>query len=170
MTTTNPTSTSRSMSPTAGSAPSASQLPVWRLNVLRVGYLVMGVGLAVKRWPLLADHQTWGLKEGTVICMLVAMSVLALLGLRHPQRMLPILLFEVGWKLIWLGLVALPMWRRGDLDAATREQVAAVAWVVVIIAVVPWRHVVRQYLMAPGEPWRSSISGEARAVRRHYVR
>ena len=53
-----------------------------------------------------SHHPGWGLAEGTVVAMLVAMSVLALLGLRYPQRMLPILLFEVGWKLIWLGLVA----------------------------------------------------------------
>ena len=39
--------------------------------------------------------------------MLTAMSVLALLGPRHPIRMLPVLLFEALWKLIWLSLVAL---------------------------------------------------------------
>jgi hypothetical protein len=58
------------------------QLPLWRLNVLRVGYFVVGVGLAVTRWPLLLDHDSWELKEGTVVSMLVTMSVLALLGLR----------------------------------------------------------------------------------------
>ena len=52
------------------------------------------------------------------------MSVLALLGLRYPLRMLPILLFEVAWKLTWLGVVALPLWSEDKLDAATREQAA----------------------------------------------
>jgi hypothetical protein len=129
-------------------------LPTWRLNLMRVGYLVMGLGLALTKWPELVAHEGWELKEGTVLTMLVAMSVLALLGLRHPQRMLPILVFEVGWKLLWLAVVALPLWRDGDLDAATREQAASVLWVVVVIAVVPWGHVVRQYLLGRGEPWR----------------
>jgi hypothetical protein len=47
----------------------------------------------------LLAHGAGGLEKGTVVAMLVAMSVLALLGLRYPQRMLPILLFEVAWKL-----------------------------------------------------------------------
>jgi hypothetical protein len=115
----------------------------------------LGGGLAVFKWPLLADHATWELREGTVICMLVAMSVLALLGLRHPVRMLPILLFEVAWKLTWLGVVAWPLWSAGKLDAATTEQASAVLWVIVIIAVIPWRYVVTQYVTAPGEPWRT---------------
>ena len=132
----------------------AEELPPWRRNVLRVGYLVMGGGLAVTKWPLLFDHERWGLKEGTVVCMLVAMSLLALLGLRYPTRMLPILLFEVAWKLTWLGLVALPMWANGTLEGATREQAGTVLWVVLIIAVVPWRQVFAQYVSVPGEPWR----------------
>jgi len=36
------------------------------------------------------------------------MSLLAFLGLRYPVRMLPILLLEVNWKLIWIGTVAIP--------------------------------------------------------------
>jgi hypothetical protein len=137
-----------------GTARSSASLPAWRLNVMRVGYFVMGVGLAVTQWPELVAHETWGLREGTVATMLVAMSVLALLGLRYPQRMLPILLFEVGWKLIWLGVVALPLWLDGDLTGATREQTAAVLWVVIVIAVIPWRHVASQFVMARGERWR----------------
>ena len=136
----------------------APALALWRLNLLRVGYLVMGGGLAVFKWPLLVDHAAWGLKEGTVVCILVAMSVLALLGLRYPVRMLPILLFEVAWKLLWLGIVALPLWSDGNLEGATREQAGTVLWVAIIIAVVPWRYVVSTYVTAPGDPWRRSRS------------
>jgi hypothetical protein len=137
-----------------GTAHISESLPTWRLNVMRVGYFVMGAGLAVTKWPELISHDPWELKEGTVVTMLAAMSVLALLGLRYPQRMLPILLFEVGWKLTWLGLVALPLWMNGNLTGATREQAAAVLWVAIVIAVVPWRHVVGQFATACGERWR----------------
>lgn len=137
-----------------GTALNSAILPTWRLNVMRVGYFVMGAGLAVTKWPELLAHEPWELKEGTVLTMLVAMSVLALLGLRYPQRMLPILLFEVGWKLTWLGVVALPLWLDGNLTGATREQAAAVLWVTIVIAVIPWRHVLSQFVLARGDRWR----------------
>ena len=127
---------------------------MWQLNLLRVGYLVMGLGLAVTKWPLLFTDQPWELKEGTVECMLVALSILALLGLRYPRRMLPILLFKVAWTIIWLTVVALPLWKDDQLEGAAREQAAAVLWVVVILAVIPWRHVLAQCVTAPGEAWR----------------
>jgi hypothetical protein len=135
-------------------ARSSTQLPLWRLNVLRVGYLVMGVGLAVTKWPLLLEARTWELQAGTVEYMLVAMSVLALLGLRYPVRLLPVLLFEVAWKLIWLGVVALPLWWDDELQGATLERTGEILWVIIVIAVIPWRHVLTQYVMAPGDPWR----------------
>jgi hypothetical protein len=133
---------------------SAASIPTWRLNAMRVGYLVMGAGLAITKWPELLSHDPWELKEGTVVTMLFAMSVLALLGLRYPQRMLPILLFEVGWKLTWLGIVALPLWIDGTLTGATREQAGTVLLVIIVIAVIPWRHVVSQLVLARGERWR----------------
>ena len=124
------------------------------MNVLRVGYLFMGGGLAIIKWPLLFDHPTWGLAEGTKECLFIAMSFLALLGLRYPLRMLPILLFEVTWKVIWLGIVALPAWLDHDLDGALRTQFGAVVLVIVIIAVIPWRYVFAQFATAPADPWR----------------
>jgi hypothetical protein len=142
----------------ASSSPSSAEivLALWQVNLLRLGYLVMGGGLAVFKWPLLFDHEPWSLAEGTVECLLVGMSLLALLGLRYPVRMLPILLFEVTWKLIWLGVVFLPMWLDGHLDAATREQVGKVLWVAIVLAVIPWRYVLTAYSTAAGDPWRRS--------------
>jgi hypothetical protein len=133
---------------------SALRLPTWRLNLMRVGYLVMGGGLVIFKWPELLNHASWELKEGTVVTMLVAMSVLALLGLRYPQKMLPILLFEVGWKVLWLAVVAVPLWVDGNLTGATRVQTETVLWVAIVIAVIPWRHVVRQFVLTRGEQWR----------------
>jgi len=138
----------------SGAAPTNASLPTWRLNLMRIGYFEMGVGLVITKWPELVSHDPWELKQGTVVTMLVAMSVLALFGLRYPQRMLPILLFEVGWKLLWLGTVALPLLLDGNLTGATREQLITVLWVAPVIAVVPWRHVARQYTTTRGDQWR----------------
>jgi hypothetical protein len=139
-------------------APQGAQLSLRQANIVRVGYLVVGVGLAVTHWPLFVHPDAWGLAEGTKQCMLAAMSMLALLGLRYPSRMLPILLFEAAWKLLWLGFVALPPLLDGKLDGAIRHQVGEVLWVVIVLAVIPWRHVFTRYVMAAGDPWRA-VSG-----------
>src|SRR6201999_210800 len=102
--------------------------------------------LVVYKWPLLFHHETpWPLMSSVVVCMLVAMSVLALGGLRYPVRMLPILLFEVAWKFLWLGVVALPLWLHHRMDADARELTGEVLWVVVIVAAVPWRYAYANY-------------------------
>jgi hypothetical protein len=137
-----------------GNARTVAPLALWQLNVLRVGYLFMGGGLALIKWPLIVSHDPWSVVEGTKECLFIAMSFLALLGLRYPARMLPILLFEVTWKVIWLALVALPAWTGDGLHGATLTLFHAVALVVVIIAVIPWRHVFAQFVAAPADPWR----------------
>src|SRR4051794_17831590 len=140
--------------PLAASAGPMPHIALWQANLLRVGYLVLGLGLAAVKSPLLVHHSSWTLEEGTIECLLVAMSLLALVGVRYPLRMLPVLLFEVIWKAIWLGLVALPLWADHRLEGATRVQTGAVLWVVVIALTIPWRHVVAHYVTAPVDPWR----------------
>jgi hypothetical protein len=132
-----------------------TELPLFRLNLMRVGYALMGVGLALVKWPLFVTHpDPWPLFEGVATCLLTAMSLLAFLGLRYPVRLLPILLFECLWKLIWLSVVGVPKLAAGTLDAATRQVLINCLVVVVILAVVPWRHVWHQYATAPGDRWR----------------
>ena len=138
-----------------GGAEAPLSLP--RLYALRFGYLVVGVGLAIRKWPLFLHPDTWQLEEGVVTCLLVAMGLLALLGVKYPVRMLPVLLFESLWKLIWLGTVAAPLWLDGRLDGRTAETAAMCLWVVIVLAVVPWRHVARRYLAEPGDRWRRSV-------------
>jgi hypothetical protein len=142
------------MSTLTSSRPTSTDLTLTRLHLMRAGYLLMGLGLAVVKWPLLADASDLPLYEGVTLCLLTAMSLLALLGLRHPVAMLPVLLFESVWKLLWLALVALPLAVTGDLDAATTEVMVNSSLVVVILLVVPWRHVWTQYVRGAGSRWR----------------
>ena len=68
--------------------------------------------------------------------------------------MLPLLLFEMGWKAVWLLVVALPLWRTHHLDAATAETARECLSVLLFPLLVPWDHVVRHYAMRPADPWR----------------
>ena len=133
----------------------APPLSLRRLNFMRLGYLIMGVGLAATEWPtLIARNEPWPLFEGVATYMLVAMGLLAFLGLRYPVKMLPILLFESAWKLMWLTAVALPLWSDERMDPATSEVAGACLWVVIILAVIPWRYVFAQFVTKQGDPWR----------------
>jgi hypothetical protein len=131
-----------------------ADLSLTRLHLMRAGYLLMGVGLALVKWPLLPDAASLPLFDGVTLCLLTAMSLLAFWGLRHPVKLLPLLLFESAWKLLWLALVALPKVVSGDLDAASAETVVSCSLVVVILAVTPWRYVWRHYVIATGDRWR----------------
>ena len=65
-------------------------LSLVRLHAMRGGYLLMGVGLALVKWPKLAEAHTMPLYEGVTLCLLTAMSVLVFLGLRYPVKLLPV--------------------------------------------------------------------------------
>jgi hypothetical protein len=134
----------------------ATSVSLPRLYLLRLGYLVIAVGLALTKWPLIINHdRPWPLFEGVETCMLVALSLLAFLGLRYPLQMLPILLFELAWKFIWVTVVVLPLWTANQMDPATLKVFYSCLVVLIVLAVIPWRYVVAHYVTKPGDRWRS---------------
>lgn len=129
---------------------------ITRLYVLRAAYLFIAVGLAFLVWPVLFSHSSeWALKHGDVFGLLAGVQVLAMVGIRYPLKMIPLLLFELIWKSTWLLAIALPLWRAGQLDAATSESIfACVMGVVISLVAIPWPWVYANYVKAPADPWK----------------
>ena len=134
-----------------------SEVSTLRLYLLRAMYLVIAGGLAVTVWPYIVSPANLTAGPGSVIrALLGALAVLSLLGLRYPLQMLPLLLFELLWKVIWVVASAIPMWLGPGLDKYASETLfACLMGVVLVPLVLPWGYVVRHYVRAPAEPWRS---------------
>ena len=132
-----------------------TELSPFRLNLLRTGYALLVVGLGTTIWPSILDpSRSWELMHGVVVCMLGAMSALAVLGLRYPLRMLPLLFFEMGWKAIWLIRVALPLWSGDRLDPATTQTLYECLPIILFPIIIPWSYVLENYAKKPGDAWR----------------
>jgi hypothetical protein len=124
-----------------------------RLHLLRGCYLLLLVGLSIQIVPdLFGPVVTMSLMDGVVTAMLSALAALSILGLFAPIFMLPLLWFELGWKLIWVLFVALPRWQTGTMDEATMEVLFACAFVVPFVFIVPWRYAIARYSSAL-DPW-----------------
>ena len=128
-----------------------------RLYLLRTVYLIIAVGLGLVIWPGMLHHdQPWSMMQGFVNCMLAALGLLCVLGIRYPLQMLPVLLWELTWKTLWLTVVALPAWRAGPLEPEMLENLFAVGVVVIIPIAMPWGHALKKYLKQPGDRWTRS--------------
>src|SRR5262245_44401147 len=114
-----------------------SDVSTFRLYLLRALYLLMVVGLAFDQWPAIINHPLGTpMRSGVARAMLGALSVMALIGLRYPLQMLPLLFYEATWKAIWLLLYALPVARAGVMDAGYRESVVNCSLGVIVLIVI----------------------------------
>jgi hypothetical protein len=125
-----------------------------RLWVMRAMYLFMAIGIGNMIWPLIISHaSTVPRMTGVAWALIGTIGLLALLGLRYPLQMLPLLLVELVWKLIWLTAFALPRWLDGTLDEAMRTSVFETSFGLVLLLVIPWRYLWANYVIRPGDPW-----------------
>ncbi len=126
-----------------------------RLNILRAFYLLMAVGLGLVVWPSIIQHPIQPALSGPVSRSLLAgIGAMALLGLRHPLKMLPLLMFELLWKVIFLTSFALPLWMAGPIDADSMENIVDCLLIVILLPVLPWRYIVSTYFSARAEAWK----------------
>jgi hypothetical protein len=90
--------------------------------------------------------------------LLGTIGLLSVVGLRYPLRMIPLLVFELTWKAIWLAAFAAPRWLDGTLDAAMQTSIVETAFGAILLFVIPWRYVWANYIARPGDPWTRSTS------------
>lgn len=115
---------------------------------LRLFYLLMLLLVAPEAWGVLLRHDgAWDPVRAAAFCVWATYPSLALFGLFRPLRWLPLMIFTIGYKALWLGFVAFPLWKAGTLAGSNAEEMTfAFAFAPVLAAVVPWGYVWREYV------------------------
>ena len=108
----------------------------------------MFVFLGKDVWTYIFTHSgSWEPQEAMNWSVWASFSLVALLGILHPLKMLPILLLEISYKLVWLWIVAYPLWVSNTLSGSSAEGMTMVFLPVLLpILFVPWRYVFKTYI------------------------
>jgi hypothetical protein len=132
-----------------------SEVSLFRLYTLRIAYFVLAAGLGTYIWPSVIHHTSeFAIRMGPQFSLLAGIGATAVLGLRYPVQMLPLLLFEMIWKAIYLIGFALPLWLAHQVNASAAEDIKACLMVVIFIPLIPWRYVFAHYIVQRGDRWR----------------
>ena len=134
--------------------------------LLRLIYFMMLVFVGTDAWGAIVRHTgSWDHVRAVAFCVWAAYSTLSLLGVIHPLRMLPIMLFMIFYKALWLIVVALPLWRAGTLAGSPAEAMTYVfLWLPLPIIAVPWGYVLRHFVLPARRD--HAADGRARMVTR----
>jgi hypothetical protein len=93
--------------------------------------------------------------RGVQNALISGLWVMACFALRYPLMMVPILLFEMVWKTVWLLAFGLPQWRAGAGSPQLSEDLWSIgAFPLVVALVIPWPYVWRNFVNTPAERWR----------------
>ena len=119
------------------------------IYLLRLLFLLVVVFVGSDAWSAIVKHEgAWDHVRAAAICMWAAYAVLSILGLIHPLRWLPIVMFEILYKLIWLAVVAYPLWSANQLAGSPAEGMThAFLWVILPIVAMPWAYAFRTYVL-----------------------
>jgi hypothetical protein len=138
-----------------GSRGAVPEVPLFRLYTLRVAYFILAAGLGTFMWPVVIHHTNeLAATKGVQFALLAGLGATAVLGLRYPLQMLPLLLFELIWKAVYLVAFALPMWRANQVGEAMAEDIKACLMVVIFLPLIPWRYVFAHYVLKRADRWK----------------
>ncbi|HEX3653551.1 MAG TPA: hypothetical protein VHU18_12085 [Rhizomicrobium sp.] len=135
-----------------------AEVSLVRLYILRAMYAVLGFAEGSIQLQAFLHQPHWTLTSGVVHSFLAALATLSLVGIFYPLRMLPLLMYELLWKSIWLLGIALPLWLSNQFDPNTRQTFYECIGVVILIPIIPWRYVFR----GPADPW--WLGGRPKAI------
>lgn len=136
----------------------SEQVSLARLRLLRGMFLVNLVFLGSGIWPeLIGLHRAYEPLPAVAFCFWAALAALSGLGLRYPLAMLPVLLLQLLYKVLWILAVWLPLQLTGtaaDMSVGRLDlAVLFIGGAVLDLVVIPWPYVVARFVRAPGERW-----------------
>jgi hypothetical protein len=130
----------------------------WQINGMRFLFLLMALVMGSVVWQqLLFESADWPVARGLSKSMLAALALMSLLGVRYPLQMLPLMLYEIAWKTIWIGLIAGRAWMADKWNADIEALFTDCIGIVIAYFIVPWRYVWARYFAQPMEPLRRKV-------------
>jgi hypothetical protein len=121
------------------------------IYLLRMFYFLMAAFVATDSWKAIINHEgPWDRFHAMAICVWAAYATLGVFGLIHPLKMLPIMIFMIFYKSLWLIVVAYPLWRTSTLaDSPAAEMAGVFMMVPFTMIAVPWVYVFKNYVLWP---------------------
>ncbi len=122
-----------------------------RLYAMRVVFFLTFIGLLQNAWSeILFNPEPLEPFYGVAVSFWAALSILAIWGFFNPVQMIPLLILQFSYKLVWVLGVGIPLWNNGQLDAgASGLMMANGLGVILDLIVIPWVYVVRNYFKKP---------------------
>jgi len=124
-----------------------SQIGKVRLASLRVFYFLVGVSFVfLTSLNSIYNQIGIGSLESIIKSVLFAVSLLALVGVFQPLKMLPLLFFSVFWKCILLVAFVIPSYSSGELDDGLKIILLPIlVGLLVTIIVIPWKYAINNF-------------------------
>lgn len=129
------------------------------IYLLRLLYILMFFVLGKQTWTQILTHQgPWEPFEAVAWCVWTGFATVAGLGILRPLKMLPIVLLEIFYKVLWLTIVAYPLWVKGALWGSPAEAITTpFLWVILPIVAVPWGYAFVNYIYNPGSRNKAAV-------------
>ena len=128
---------------------------VRKINIylMRILYILMLLVLGKDSWTHILTHEgAWDPEDAMAWSVWASFASLAVLGILHPVKMVPLLLLEIFYKVLWLLMVAYPLWKVDKLLGSPAEGMTyAFLWVILPIVAVPWGYAFKNYLFSRQE-------------------
>ena len=122
----------------------------FRIYLLRFFYLLITVLLGSEVWTELITHkERWQPLPAVAYSFWGAFSILAILGIVRPLKMIPLLLVQFIYKLIWVIIVAFPLWYSNQLAGSAAQEMTSTMTkgVLIDLFIIPWPYVLKNYVL-----------------------
>ncbi len=120
----------------------------FRIYLLRFYFALNFVALGFQAWSEIFVHTgLWQPIPGVAYSFWAAFSLLAILGIIHPLKMIPLLLVQFTYKLIWSVIVAYPIWSANLLPTSHELTNIMVKGVFIDLLIIPWPYVLRNFIL-----------------------
>ena len=121
----------------------------FRFWLLRIFYAIIIVLLGIEVWTKIFTHiDKWQPLPAVAYSFWAAFSFLAILGVLHPLKMVPLLLVQFVYKVIWLIIVAYPLWVENRLAGSPAQGLteANAIGIIIDLLVIPWTYIFKEYV------------------------